>query len=71
MGFKKSNAKIKVPAKQAILPSRLLLVPRIFLLPNGIPISAARVSPIARNDIETNAISEGKNAIHNIADIIR
>ena len=62
-GFRKRTANIKDAEKHAILPSKLFFVPRSFLFPKGIPIKAAAVSPIARKEITTNAISLGNTAM--------
>ena len=70
-GLIKNSAKINVPAKQAILPSKLFFVPNSFLLPKGSPIIAAKVSPIDKKQREIKAISEGKIAIQNIEDMRR
>jgi len=54
-GPKKRSPKTKHPIKQARLPSKLFAVLNNFLLPYGIPTSAANVSPIARNESEATA----------------
>ena len=49
------RAKMNVPAKQAMLPSNVLLLPNSFLLPSFNPTRAASVSPIAKNDMAIKA----------------
>ena len=71
VGSIKKRAKINVLTKQAKLPSRLLLVPNSFLLPNEIPMIAAKVSPIDRKHKDRKAISSGKTAIQRVAETIK
>ena len=60
-----------VPAKQAILPSRLFFEPRNLLLPKVSPTTEANVSPIAKNEIDKKAISAGKTAMQTIDEVIK